>query len=76
MADTAAASIAELAGAEVDVKPFLPIIWAKLLSGGSPLYISARLIGPRGFDSEVYDTPPWPEDEGGRRRARPLPCRG
>jgi hypothetical protein len=29
----------------------------------APLYISARLIGPRGFESEVYDTPPWPEDE-------------
>ena len=28
-----------------------------------PLYISARLIGPRGFESEVYDTPPWPEDQ-------------
>ena len=63
MADTAAASIAELAGAEIHVKPFLPTIRAKLLTGGAPLYISARLIGQRGFDSEVYDTPPWPEDE-------------
>ena len=63
MADTAAAAIAQLAGAEVEVKPFQPIIRAKLLTGGAPLYISARLIGPRGFESEVYDTPPWPEDE-------------
>jgi sulfide:quinone oxidoreductase len=63
MADTAAASIAQLAGAEVDLKPFLPVIRAKLLTGGEPLYISARLIGPRGFESEVYDTPPWPEDQ-------------
>ena len=47
----------------MDVKPFQPIIRGKLLSGGTPLYISARLIGPRGFESEVYDTPPWPEDE-------------
>jgi sulfide:quinone oxidoreductase len=63
MADTAAAAIAQLAGAEPDVKPFQPVIRAKLLTGGAPLYISARLIGPRGFESEVYDTPPWPEDE-------------
>jgi sulfide:quinone oxidoreductase len=63
MADTAAAAIARLAGAEVDVKQFQPVIRAKLLTGKVPLYISARLIGPRGFESEVYDTPPWPEDE-------------
>jgi sulfide:quinone oxidoreductase len=63
MADTAAASIANLAGADVEVKSFQPIIRAKLLTGGEPLFISARLIGPRGFESEVYDTPPWPEDE-------------
>ena len=63
MADTAAAAIARLAGAEVDVEPFQPIIRAKLLTGKAPLYISARLVGPRGFESEVYDTPPWPEDE-------------
>jgi sulfide:quinone oxidoreductase len=63
MADTAAASIAQLAGAEVDFKPFLPVIRAKLLTGGAPLYLSARLVGPRGFESEVYDAPPWPQDQ-------------
>lgn len=63
MADTAASAIAQLAGAEVEVTPFSPLIQGKLLSGGAPLYISARLIGPRGFDSQVYDTPPWPEDQ-------------
>jgi hypothetical protein len=63
MADTAAASIAQLAGAEVDFKPFLPVIRAKLLSGGAPLYLSARLVGRRGFESEVYDSLPWPEDQ-------------
>jgi hypothetical protein len=36
---------------------------SQLPSGGAPLYISARLIGPRGFESEVYDTPPWPQDQ-------------
>jgi sulfide:quinone oxidoreductase len=63
MADTAASAIAQLAGADVDVKPFHPVIQGKLLSGGTPVYISARLIGPRGFESQVHDTPPWPEDQ-------------
>ena len=63
MADTAAASIARLAGAEVDVNPFQPIIRGKLLSGKSPLYMSARLVGSRGFQSEIFETPPWPADE-------------
>jgi sulfide:quinone oxidoreductase len=63
MADTAAASIARQAGAEVDVYPFKPIIRGKLLSGKSPLYMSARLVGARGFQSEIFETPPWPADE-------------
>lgn len=63
MADTAASAIAQLAGADVDIKPFHPVIQGKLLSGGTPVYISARLIGPRGFESQVHDTPPWPEDQ-------------
>ena len=63
MADTAAASIARLAGADVDVAPFQPIIRGKLLSGKSPLYMSARLVGSRGFQSEIFETPPWPADE-------------
>lgn len=63
MADTAAASIARLAGADVDVTPFQPIIRGKLLSGKSPLYMSARLVGSRGFQSEIFETPPWPADE-------------
>jgi hypothetical protein len=31
--------------------------------GRAPLYISARLVGPKGCQSEVYDKPPWPEDD-------------
>ena len=62
MADTAAASIAQQAGAEVDVEPFQPVIRGKLLSGKAPLYVSARLVGSRGFQSEVFETPPWPAD--------------
>ena len=63
MADTAATAIARLAGAEVEHAPFWPVIQGKLLTGKDPLYISARLVGASGFESEVYDTPPWPEDE-------------
>ena len=39
------------------------MIRGTLLSGKSPLYISARLVGVMWFQSEVFDTPPWPEDE-------------
>ena len=63
MADTASAAIARLAGADVEQTPFWPVIRGKVLSGKAPLYISARLVGATGFESEIYDTPPWPEDE-------------
>jgi len=63
MADTAASAIARLAGADVDYTEFLPTIRGKLLTGKAPLYISARVVGPSGFLSEVHDKPPWPEDD-------------
>lgn len=63
MADSAASAIAVLAGQDVEPERFLPVIRAKLLGGKDPLYISARLIGASGFESEVYDTPPWPEGD-------------
>jgi sulfide:quinone oxidoreductase len=64
MADTAAAEIAALAGADVEPEAFQPVIRGALLTGGKkPIYLSARLIGPRGFESEVFDEPPWPADE-------------
>ena len=63
MADTAACAIARLAGVDVEQKPFWPVIRGKLLSGRAPLYMSARLVGAKGFESEVFDSPPWPEDE-------------
>jgi sulfide:quinone oxidoreductase len=63
MADSAAAAIAGLAGVDVDPAPFHPVIRGKLLNGRAPLYISATLVGASGFESEVFDSPPWPEDE-------------
>jgi len=59
-ADTAAAAIARLAGAEVDAEPFQPLIRGMLLTGRAPLYMSARLIGTNSSESEVSDTPLWP----------------
>ena len=63
MADSAASSIASLAGVGVEPQPFHPVIRGKLLGGRKPLYLSARLIGAQGFESEVFERPPWPEDE-------------
>jgi sulfide:quinone oxidoreductase len=59
-ADAAAAAIAYLAGVEVDAEPFQPSIRGMLLTGGAPLYMSARLIGAGSFESEVSDAPLWP----------------
>ncbi len=63
MADSAASVIASLAGADVTPQPFHPVIRGKLLGGKEPLFISARLIGSSGFESEIYETPPWPEGD-------------
>jgi sulfide:quinone oxidoreductase len=62
-ADAAAAMIARLAGAGVDTPPFVPEIRGKLLTGGKPLYLKATVVGGHGFNSEVFDTPPWPVDD-------------
>ncbi len=59
-ADTAAAAIAYLAGADVEHEPFKPVLRGVLLTGGDPLYMSARLIGTGSFESEVSDEPLWP----------------
>ncbi|MEX1141931.1 MAG: hypothetical protein WD993_04100 [Thermoleophilaceae bacterium] len=61
-ADTAAAAIAYLAdeGDPVEPDPFRPVIHGKLLTGRTPLYMRARLIGSGSFESEVSDVPLWP----------------
>jgi sulfide:quinone oxidoreductase len=58
-ADTAAASIAALAGAGVDPEPFRPEIRGMLLGGPKPLYLQARLTGGHGSASEVSEAPLW-----------------
>jgi len=59
-ADTAAAAIARLAGADNEAEPFQPVIRGMLLTGRAPLYMSARLSGTGSFESDVSDAPLWP----------------
>jgi sulfide:quinone oxidoreductase len=58
-ADTAAQSIAALAGASVTPQRFNPTIHGMLLTGGKPRYLTAHITGGHGFSSEITDTPTW-----------------
>ncbi|MGI8558284.1 MAG: NAD(P)/FAD-dependent oxidoreductase [Solirubrobacteraceae bacterium] len=58
-ADTAVQAIAAFAGLPVEAMPFHPEIHGILLTGAAPRYLSARVIGGRGFSSEITDTPTW-----------------
>src|SRR6202043_1879909 len=58
-ADTAACSIAALAGASVTPEPFHPVIRGMLLTDSKPLYLTSRITGGHGFSSEVTETPSW-----------------
>lgn len=56
-ADTAAASIAALAGASVTPERFNPEIHGMLLTNGKPQFLTAHITGGQGFSSEITDTP-------------------
>jgi sulfide:quinone oxidoreductase len=58
-ADTAAQSIAALAGAPVTPKPFDPVVHGMLLTGAKPLYLTAHITGGHGFSSEISEIPTW-----------------
>lgn len=62
-ADTAAAAIAHLAGVGEAPAAFKPVVRGMLLTGRTPLFISAHLAEGRGWHSEVHDEPPWRADE-------------
>jgi sulfide:quinone oxidoreductase len=62
MADTAAAGIAALAGADVKVEPLRPVIHGVLYTGADPLYLTARIENGR-VESEVSREAEWPRDE-------------
>jgi sulfide:quinone oxidoreductase len=58
-ADTAAASIAALAGAPTQPMKFAPEIHGILLGADKPLYMSAHITGGHGSSSEVSEEPTW-----------------
>lgn len=58
-ADSAAASIAILAGARVDPQPLVAMLCGLLWDGDQPLYLRARAAGSHGATSEVSTEPLW-----------------
>jgi sulfide:quinone oxidoreductase len=61
-ADCAAAGIAHLAGVTGRPSPLRLVLYASLRTGAAPLYISAVLVGAKGWQGQVYDKPPWRSD--------------
>jgi sulfide:quinone oxidoreductase len=58
-ADAAAMSIAALAGADVDPRPFRPILRALLVSGEPPMFLRIELGGGHGETSTVSEEALW-----------------
>jgi sulfide:quinone oxidoreductase len=58
-ADAAAEAIAALAGADVDPRPFRPVLRGLLLTGGTPRYLRAEVAGGRGEDWEISEDALW-----------------
>ena len=54
-ADTAARSIAALAGATVDVRPFSPTLEGVLMTGGTALHLRATPTGPGGGGESICE---------------------
>ena len=58
-ADIAAAGIARLAGADVEIGPWAPELHAVLLGGEQPLLLSARITGLNGSGSTATSAQDW-----------------
>lgn len=58
-ADVVAESIAALAGAPVEPKPFHPVLRGMLMTYEEPYYMSAQITGGHGFSSEFSSEPLW-----------------
>jgi sulfide:quinone oxidoreductase len=58
-ADVAAASIAAAAGADVERRPFRPVLRGLLLTGGTPRYLRREITGGFGETSVVGSEPLW-----------------
>jgi sulfide:quinone oxidoreductase len=62
-ADAAAEAIAAELAADVEARPFDPVLRGVLWTGGQPRYLYGRLTGGHGETSTFSDTPPWTEPE-------------
>jgi sulfide:quinone oxidoreductase len=62
-ADTAAAGIAHVAGLGHRPPALHPVIRGALLTGGRPLYVAAHVVAGLGWQSEIYERPPWPPED-------------
>jgi sulfide:quinone oxidoreductase len=58
-AETAARSIAAVAGADVVPRPFRPVLRGLLLTGDGPRYLRGELVGVAGETSEASPEPLW-----------------
>jgi sulfide:quinone oxidoreductase len=58
-ADAAAEAIAALAGADIDPRPFRPVLRGLLLTGGTPRYLRAEVSGGRGEEWEISENALW-----------------
>jgi sulfide:quinone oxidoreductase len=56
-ADVVAESIAAMAGAPVEPRPFSPVLHGVLLTDGRPRYLKARITGGQGYASEFSEEP-------------------
>ena len=58
-ADAAAEAIAAAAGAEIEPRPFRPVLRGMLLTGDAPQYMRSELSGGHGDRAEVADSALW-----------------
>ena len=58
-ADAAAEAIAARAGADIDPRPFRPVLRGMLLTGGAPRYLRADVSGAAGDSSSASDQALW-----------------
>ncbi len=58
-ADAVAESIAALAGAPVEPKPFNPVLRGMLMTYDKPYYMTAQITGGHGYSSEFSSEPLW-----------------
>src|ERR1041385_1735015 len=58
-ADVVAASVAKLAGVDVEPQPFQPVLRGMLMTYEQPYFMQARITGGHGFASQFSSEPLW-----------------